>query len=166
MTPTALDVLRVMPYSTLFIALVALALNLIANAVTRATIDIDLYRRIQREYSEYQRQLRAALREGDMEKVEKIRKRYRPVEERMLTLQLDRMKVSLYYLIPFIILYYILAWFMGPTPVAVSPFEFDLWIVSATSPLGPGFAMNMVTWYIFTSVAFSVVITRLFGLQV
>ncbi|MGC9116098.1 MAG: EMC3/TMCO1 family protein [Conexivisphaera sp.] len=160
------DVLRVMPYSTLFVAAVALALNVVANAVTRATMDVEMYRRVQREYQEYQRQLRAALREGDPGKAEKVRKRYKPVEEQMLRLQLDRMKVSLYYLIPFIILYYILAWFMGQVPVAVSPYSFDLLIVSTTMPCGPGFAMNMVTWYIFTSIAFSVVVTRLFGLQV
>lgn len=139
---------------------------MIANAVTRATMDVDLYRRVQREYSEYQRQLRAALRAGDMDKVEKIRKRYRPIEEQMLKLQLDRMKISLYYLIPFIILYYILAWFMGQSAVAISPYRFNLIIIAATTPMGPGYAMNMVTWYIFTSVAFSVIVTRLFGLQV
>ncbi len=139
---------------------------MIANAVTRATMDVDLYRRVQREYSEYQRQLRAALRAGDMDKVEKIRKRYRPIEEQMLKLQLDRMKISLYYLIPFIILYYILAWFMGQSAVAISPYRFNLIIIAATTPMGPGYAMNMVTWYIFTSVAFSVIVTRIFGLQV
>lgn len=143
-----------------------MTLNVIANAVTRATMDVDLYRRVQREYSEYQRQLRAALRAGDMDKVEKIRKRYRPIEEQMLKLQLDRMKISLYYLIPFIILYYILAWFMGQSAVAISPYRFNLIIIAATTPMGPGYAMNMVTWYIFTSVAFSVIVTRIFGLQV
>ncbi|MDP7981620.1 MAG: EMC3/TMCO1 family protein [Conexivisphaerales archaeon] len=161
-----LDALRVMPYSTLFVAAVALALNVVANAVTRATMDIDMYRRVQKEYSEYQKQLRAALRTGDPDKADKVRKRYKPVEEQMLKLQMDRMKISFYYLIPFIVLYYLLAWFMGQVPVAVSPYHFNLLIVSATTPLGPGYAMNMVTWYIFTSVAFSVIVTRLFGLQV
>ncbi len=155
-----------MPYSTAFVALVALALNVIANAVTRATMDVDMYRRVQREYAEYQRQLRAAIRSGDPEKAEKVRRRYKPVEEQMLRLQMDRLRISLYYLIPFIILYYLLAWFMGNVPVAISPYEFNLWIVSATVPIGPGYGMNMVTWYIFTSIAFSVVVTRIFGLQV
>jgi uncharacterized membrane protein (DUF106 family) len=162
----SLEILRVMPYSTLFVIAVAVALNVVANAITRATMDINLYRRIQKEYSEYQRQLRSVLRENDPGKVEKIRKRYKPVEEQMMKLQMDRMKISMYYLIPFIVLYYLLAWFMGQVPVAVSPYKFDLLFVAATSPLGPGYAMNMVTWYIFTSVAFSVIITRLFGLQV
>ena len=163
MDASMLEILRLMPYSTFFVAAIALLLNLTANLVTKAKVDLEAFKRVQHEYSRYQKQLRDAMRKGEMEKVEKLKKKYKPLQDRMLRMQGERFKVSLYYLIPFMILYFALASFMGGTPVALSPYHFDLYFIRATHSIGGVYSMNLVTWYIFTSVAFGVVMGRWMG---
>lgn len=160
------DTLRTIPYSTFFVIGVALAVNLVSNIVTKRKVNLEALRRVQREYSHYQKLLREAVRKGDLDRVEKLKRKYKPIQDQMLRLSAERMKASLYYMIPFILIFIWLTSFMGNNPVALSPYPFDLYLVRAVEPVNGAYGMNLVTWYILSSIGLGAVVSRLTGVQI
>ena len=159
------DVLRTIPYSTFFVIAIALAINLVANFITKKKVNLEALRRVQKEYSHYQKLLREAIRRGELDKVEKLKRKYKPIQDQMLRLSVERMKASFYYIIPLMIIFIWLSSFMGNRPVALSPYPFDLFLVKAVEPVNGAYGMNIISWYILTSFGLGAVASRLLGVQ-
>jgi uncharacterized membrane protein (DUF106 family) len=54
---------------------------------------------------------------------------------------------------------------MGNEPVALSPYPFDLFFVRAVEPVNGAYGMNLISWYILTSIGLGAIASRLLGVQ-
>jgi uncharacterized membrane protein (DUF106 family) len=146
------------PSHTLLGAGVAAGVSLLSAVVRRYTTDLERARRMRAELSQYQREMREALRARDRGKMEKLKKR----EPYIKRLQAEQMKDQLRYmgitLIPFLLVYYALVGLVGAgTVVAYSPVPIPV----VFFVLGP--PLTIIWWYIMSSLALGTVITKLAG---
>ncbi|MEM3538522.1 MAG: EMC3/TMCO1 family protein [Nitrososphaerales archaeon] len=145
---------------TLLVALTAIILNLISNVATRLLTDVERARRIHAEVSAFRRELRQAILTKNKAKEEKLRKKEKQMMSLEMKVSTERIKPMLFFIIPFIIIYYLLAFFVGGynTIVARSPI-----------PIIPVFPFTLVQdigliwWYLISSLAFNGIITKLLG---
>lgn len=149
--------------SSLIILMVAAASSLISNAFTRAKVDLKASNETMKAYNEFLKEYRQTLKTGDKAKIEKLEKKQKQMQEMTMKVQMDRMKVSLYLLIPFLVLFYLLSYFFGASIVAISPFKFSIFYFEAVKPISIGYGMNFVTWYILTSFFTNLIASKIFG---
>jgi len=81
----------------------------------------------------------------------------------MLKVNSERMKASLYFFIPFIILFIAINSIFGGKIVALSPFQFNLWFVKTIAPVDGLFGLDFISWYILTSISSNLIISKLMG---
>ena len=158
----ALDVTQI-PISTLLILLIAVMLNLISNFVIKKKVNLEYAREVQTAYNAFQREFREALKSGNLEKIEKLKKKEKQMREMMLKVNSERMKASLYFFIPFIILFIAINSIFGGKIVALSPFQFNLWFVKTIAPVDGLFGLDFISWYILTSISSNLIISKLMG---
>ena len=149
------------PTSTIFILLLALSLNYVANFTIKKKVNLEYAREVQAAYSAFQKEFREALKSGDKARIEKMKKKEKQMREMMMKVNSERMRASLYYLIPFMIIFFALNSVFSGKVVALSPFGFNLWFVRTIAPVDGFFGMDFISWYIITSVALNLIISKL-----
>jgi len=147
------------PDTTFIVTFTALGLSIVTNLLTRRFVNLEAERRIKAEISQYQTDLREAVRKKDKAKEDKLRKRDLQIKQMNAKLSTSRLRVTAITFIPFIALYYFMASLIpggfGAT-VAYSPIPIP-YIVSATG------TVPLFWWYTISSLTFSPLLTRLFG---
>ncbi|MCP8308243.1 MAG: DUF106 domain-containing protein [archaeon] len=140
---------------TFLVALTAIILNIISNVATRLLTDVGRARRIRAEVRAFRKELRQAMLAKDKAKEEKLRKKEKQMMKLEMKVSTERMKPMLLFWIPFIIIYYLLASFIGGynTIVAISPMPLPI----------IGTEIGLIWWYLISSLAFSAIITKLLG---
>ncbi|MDG7034797.1 MAG: DUF106 domain-containing protein [Nitrososphaerota archaeon] len=156
-------ILQVMPFSTLFIVAITIAMAFVSNITIKKTVDIKHSNEVMKTYNEFLKEYRAVTSSGDKEKIEKMQKKQKQIQDSMMKVQWDRMKVSFYFLIPFLIIFYALSYFFGNATVALSPLYFSIFYFKATVPVGPLYGMNFITWYILVSFFTNLLLSKLMG---
>jgi uncharacterized membrane protein (DUF106 family) len=149
------------PIATLLIAGLAVLVNVITNLVRKRFTDIEQTKRVQREVREFNAELRQAVMSKDKSKEEKLRKRQKKMNEMQMKMMSQNMRSSMYFMIPFFGVWWILIGFFGyETIVAFAPTALPLLY-------GAGIVfndqLNFFWWYFISSLAFSGVITKLLG---
>jgi len=142
------------PYSTLLIVLTSLGLNVVSQVATRFLVNVEESRRIAREAKQFRKDLMDAVKKGDKAREEKLRKKEKGIREMELKSSNQRLKSSLIFLIPFMLIF----WFVSSLVGSVS--------VVAYSPISlivTGQDLQLFWWYLITSFSFSTVITKLAG---
>ncbi|MGB9660313.1 MAG: EMC3/TMCO1 family protein [Nitrososphaerales archaeon] len=154
--------IEVNPMHTLLVAFVAIMLNLISNLATRLLTDVDRARRIRAEVRAFRKELRQAILTKNKAKEEKLRKREKQMMSLEMKVNTERIKPMLLFWIPFIIIYYLLAIFVGGynTVVALSPIPL---IPVSLSPFILVQEVGLIWWYLISSLAFNGMITKLLG---
>ena len=137
--------------SALIIFAISLVSALASNVLIMKKVDLQASNEVMKAYNEFIKEYRQAISEGDKEKQAKLEKKQKQLQDMVMKSQMDRMKVSLYLLIPFLILFYVLTFYFGNSIVALSPFKFSIFYFVADKPTGIAWGMNFVTWYILTS---------------
>ena len=100
-----------------------------------------------------------ATKAGDKVKVEKLKKKQVQMQKMQAEISMDQMKPTLMFMIPLFGVYYLVSHFVGYTAtLAVGPIPFQLF------GIGPPLDINFFWWYFICSIAFSGIISRLFGL--
>lgn len=147
---------------TLLVSLTAVILNLISNVATRLFTDVERARRIRAEVRAFRKELRQAILTKNKAKEEKLRKKEKQMMSLEMKVSTERIKPMLFFLIPFIIIYYLLALFVGGynTIVAISPIPI---IPVSIIPLHLVPEIGLIWWYLISSLAFSSIITKLLG---
>jgi uncharacterized membrane protein (DUF106 family) len=166
------------PESTLVLTITAVCFSLLSNALTRWRVDLDTERRIKAEIAEWTKALREAVRKGNKQEQEKLKKKEQSINQMRLKMSSSRTKVALYTIIPFFVIYYLVLSFVGPCPVAVSPFAITIGNYLMRGTLPAGAVCNAPTilasgaayvtpfgWYLISSFSFSGVIMRLMKTQ-
>jgi uncharacterized membrane protein (DUF106 family) len=158
------------PIVTLLVLGVSVILSLFTNYVTKMKVDTEAERQVRIESSEAMKEYREALKGGDQSKIEKAKRKQKIAQDNMMKASSVRMKVSLYFMVPLLVVLTLLGVVVGySTSTAVSPYVFDLlnWhylVASAVpnSPLALGY-MNFITWYFVVSLVSNMIIARAMG---
>jgi uncharacterized membrane protein (DUF106 family) len=153
----SLDIL--IPESTLIVTLTAVALAMLSNIVVRRLVDLNKERRIRREVSAFDKELREAITKKDKAKEAKLKKRKPQYDKMRMSMSTGRLKATAVTYVPFLIVYYSMANYVFSginTTVAMSPIPIP-YLVSATG------SMALFWWYSLSSFSFSFVLQKLFG---
>lgn len=148
------------PDTTFIVTFTALGLGIVTNLLTRQFVDLARERRMKAEIAQYQAELREAVKNKDKAKEDRLKKRDLQIKQMNAKVSTARLRVTAITFIPFIALYYLMAGFLGGfgAVVAYSPIPIP-YIVSATG------TVPLFWWYTISSLAFSPMLTKLFGTQ-
>lgn len=142
------------PMATILILLLAIALNLVIGFLGRRSMNLDEYRRIMTESRTAQQEVMAAMKSGNQRRISKAQKRQQELSQEQMKISGNRMKTSIFYIIPLMILWPVLGRFFGDTIIAYMPFK---------SPFS-GLELKMGSWYFLCTFASSIIIQRVLGL--
>jgi len=156
------------PNSTFFILGVACVLSVVSNLSNRFMVDVKKMREISIEVKAWQDEFNKARKSGDKQLLAKVNKRQAAIMRLQSNMMWDRMKVTLVFFVPFLLVWNVLSGFYGKLPgggfTAFSPFSVP-WLLQGP----PLFANQMpikvtyFTWYLICSFAISLPMSRLLG---
>lgn len=146
------------PESTLIVSFTSIALAVVTQLVTRRIVDLKAERKMRAEITQYQSELRDAMRSKDKKKEEQLKKKQMAINQMNTKVSVARLRVTAVTFVPFIVLYYVMAGFLGGFSVTVanSPIPIPL-LVSAQGTL------PLFWWYSISSLTFSPMLTKIFG---
>ncbi len=145
------------PASTLFILVLSTAISLVTSVANRMVIDLDEYKRWTVESHHLRQELMEAMRSGNQRRISRAQRRQQELLKTQQRITMDRMKLMLFFFIPFILIWQLLNRFLsGVLYIALMPFKVPL--------LAPKGTLSVSTWYIICSVATNIVISRILGL--
>jgi len=149
-----LDILKTIPYSTFFVLLLAVALNFAVSLVNRRYTNIEEQKRWSIKNAEVRKELMKAMSSGNRRMTEKLQKEQTDLMKEQSKISMQRLKLQLFFFIPFIAVWQLFGSFYGSTIVALMPFD---------APF-VGTQMNIFWWYFFSSISSNILISRLLGL--
>lgn len=157
------------PSSTFFIFGVAFVLSLVSNLSNRFMVDIHKMREISNEVKAWQEEFNKARKSGDKHLLAKVNKKQAAIMRLQSKMMWDRMKVTLIFFIPFLLVWNVLSKFYGALPggglTAYSPFRVA-WLLEGPR-LFPNVSIpiqvSYFTWYLICSFAISLPTSRLLG---
>ena len=159
------------PDSTIVLTLTAVGFGLISNLLTRRFVNLEAERRIKGEINEFTKAMKAAVKSGNKQEQEKLKKKEPSIQQMRMKMSTARSKVALYTIVPFFAIYYLVLFVVGNVPVAYMPFylPYICWTppgASACQVLASGAtAMNSFGWYLISSFSFSGLLTKLLKTQ-
>jgi len=149
-----LDFLKTPPFATYAILAIAISLGLITSFVNARMTDLKSYRKMMLDSARAQHQMMEAAKTGNQRAIDKAQKKQQEVMGQQSKMSTDRMKISLFFMIPFLLIWQLLGSFFGNIIIAYFPFDF---------PMVPK-ELSVANWYLICSFASSVIISRLLGL--
>lgn len=155
--PLIPEILLDIPFSTIFILLLALAITSLTSLANRLLTDPEKSKAWRKEITEWNSELRKAKRNGDKKRVEKLMKKQQQILQLQSKMMWQSTKVMLMFFVPLIIIWQILGGDYGSTSVAYFPG------IGPNLPI-PLFSNSLVWWYMMCSFLFSTVFSHLFGL--
>jgi uncharacterized membrane protein (DUF106 family) len=155
------------PLVTVFIMPIEAIASFIANFVILKKTDVNQMRIATRDYNAFMKEYRQAMRERDQAKVDKLKKKMKSVQDPYTKAQKERLRVSFSYLLPLTGIYYVLGYLIGFTKIiAVSPYNFNLLLITAVQPFHSGFGLTLFSWYFLTYTVFNLVVSRIMGTSI
>ena len=146
------------PDTTFIVSAMALALGIATQILTLRLVDLKAERRMRAEITQYQSDLREAMKAKDKAKEEKLKKKNTQIQQMNAKVSTARLRVTAITFIPFIALYYLMAGFLGGFGVTVAHSPIPIpYIVSTTG------TVPLFWWYTISSLTFSPLLTKLFG---
>jgi uncharacterized membrane protein (DUF106 family) len=161
-TPVTMSFTISIPESTFIVTLTALGLATLSNVAVRLLVDLKKERRLRREVTAFDKELREAVTKKDKAKEEKLKKVKPQYDKMRLTMSTGRLKATVVTYIPFLVVYYLMAdVVIGgiSTQVALSPIPIP-YLVSSTG------SMALFWWYSLSSFSFSFVLQKLLGTSI
>ena len=143
------------PYSTFAIIAISLVLGIITSFIGVRSMDLEAYRKLTIESHRVREELMDATRSGNQRRISKAQNRQQELMAQQSKISMDRMKSSLFFTIPLLLIWPTLGRFFGDAIVAYFPFDFP-WIPREFS---------FISWYLLCSFSFNVLLNRLFGLS-
>lgn len=144
------------PVATVFILLLSTVISLVTTVANRMVLDLDEYRRWMVESQHVRQELMEAMRGGNQRRIAKAQRRQQEMMKTQKKISSDRMKIMIFFMIPFLLIWQVLGSFFKGITIAYMPFKAP-WI----APQG---TLSVSTWYIFCSISTNIVISRVLGL--
>lgn len=142
------------PYATLAIMAISLTIATLTSFIGVRSMDLEQYRRLMIESSRARRELMDATRSGNQRKIDKAQKKQNDLMQQQSKMSMDRMRSSMLFTVPMLLVWPSLGRFFGDTIVAHFPFDF---------PYIPR-EFTFIQWYLLCSFSMNVILNRLFGL--
>ena len=150
------------PASTLLVTATSVALGLVTQIVTRKVVDLNKERRMRAEVNAFNKEKREATVANDKVRLDKLKKRELAMRQEQAKVSMARFKVTGITFVPLILLYYLMASFLGGYGVIVAYSPVPIPVITAPT-LNPGvFEVSLIWWYFLSSFAFSFMLTRIF----
>jgi uncharacterized membrane protein (DUF106 family) len=144
------------PESTLLVTITAIGLSLVTQLVTRRVVNLDAERRMKAEVSAFNKEKREATLAKDKAKLEKLKKRELPMRQEQAKVSSARLKVTAITFVPLLLVYYLMASFLGGFSVVVANSSIPIPYL-----VGEGGTMALFWWYMLSSFTFSTLLTKL-----
>jgi uncharacterized membrane protein (DUF106 family) len=143
------------PWSTLFIFLLATGVSLLTSVTNRLLTDPQKSKAWRKEISEWNSELRKAQREGDKKQLDKTMKKQKQILQLQSKMTWQQMKVSLIFIIPLFIIWQVLGTTFAQHPdIAYFPG------VGPNLPL-PLFSTSLIWWYLLCSMLVGTIFSHL-----
>jgi len=154
----ALDLrfLKQPPMATLFILVLSAVISLVTTVANRMVVDLDEYRRWTVESNRARGELMKAMKSGNQRHIAKAQKRQQDLMKTQQKMTMDRMKIMIFFMIPFLLMWQVLNNFYKGVTIAFMPFSAP-WIA-------PEGTLSIASWYIFCSFSTNIIISRVLGL--
>lgn len=142
------------PYATLAIMAISLTIATLTSFIGVRSMDLEQYRRLMIESSRARKELMDATRSGNQRKIDKAQKKQNDLMQQQSKMSMDRMRSSMLFTVPMLLVWPSLGRFFGDTIVAHFPFDF---------PYIPR-EFTFIQWYLLCSFSMNVILNRIFGL--
>lgn len=149
-----LSFLQQPPMATVFILLLSTVLSLATSYANRRSMDIDAYRKMMIESARAREEQMAAIKSGNQRQISKAQNKQQELMKQQQKMSMDRMKITMYFMIPFILIWQVLGNFFGGSVIAYMPFK---------SPFF-GLELTIGNWYILCSISSNIIISRILGI--
>ncbi|MDG6965195.1 MAG: DUF106 domain-containing protein [Nitrososphaerota archaeon] len=149
------------PVSTILVTTTSVVLGLITQIVTKRVVDLNAERRMRAEVNAFQKEKREATLAKDKEKLDKLKKRELAVQQEQLRVQRARLKVTAVTFVPLLVVYYLMASFLGGYGVIVAFTPIPIPVIAAATQTAGVYNVSLVWWYFLSSFAFSTMLGRL-----
>ncbi len=149
-----------LPEATFLVSLTSIVLGLVTQLVTRAVVDLNAERRMKAEVNAFNKEKRDATAAGDKVKLEKLKKRELSVRQAQAKVSTSRLKVTAITFIPLLLVYYLMANFLGGFGVVVGYSPVPIPFIAGAAAKG-GYEVSLFWWYLMSSFTFSTMLTRL-----
>ena len=142
------------PMATLAIMGISVLLATVTSFIGVRSLDLENYKRLMIESSTARKEVMDATRSGNQRRIEKAQKRQQDLMAEQSKVSMDRMKGSMLFTLPMLLIWPSFGRFFGETVVAHFPFNFP-WIPRE---------FTFIQWYLLCSFSFNVILNRVFGL--
>ena len=156
LTQAALDLtaFSTPPEATFAIMGIAFVLATATSYIGVRSMDLDAYKRLTIESHKVRKELMDATRSGNQRRISKAQTRQQDLMQQQSKISMDRMKSSMFFTLPLILLWPTLGRFFGEVKVAYFPFDFP-WVPRE---------LSFIQWYLICSLTFNIILNRVFGL--
>ncbi|MGD2142530.1 MAG: EMC3/TMCO1 family protein [Candidatus Bathyarchaeota archaeon] len=149
-----IDFLQQPPWATLFILGLTLVINIAMSFANRRVMDLEAYRRMMIESARVRKEVMEAMKSGNQRRISKAQNRQQELMKQQQQMSMGRLKLTLYFFIPFILIWTVLRNFFGNTIIAYMPFKAPFFNTE----------MSIGNWYILCSISINIVLSRIMGL--
>lgn len=143
------------PYSTIFLFLLSVALSLATSLTNRLLTNREQMTAWNKEIAAWRSDSMKAARSSDKKLLAKVKKKERDIMKLQSKVMWQNMKTSFIWFVPFLLLWYM---FLGPLYSNVGAVAYLPWI-TADSPL----PLPFYFWYLFCSFMLSTLVNRALG---
>lgn len=149
-----LSVLQQPPLATFFILGLVSVISLATTLLNRRVMNLDEYKKMMIESNRVRKEVMEAMRSGNQRAISKAQNKQQELMKAQQQMSSQRMKISLYTLIPILVMWQVLLNFFRGVIVAYMPFKAPFLSLE----------LNVGGWYILCSFATSIVLQRVLGL--
>ncbi len=142
------------PMATLAIMGITLCIATFTSFIGVRSLDLDKYRAMMIESNKVRKEVMDATRSGNQRRIEKAQRRQQDLMQQQSKMSMDRMRSSMLFTIPMLLIWPAFGRFFGETIVAYFPFTF---------PYIPR-EFTFIQWYLLCSFSMNVILNRIFGL--
>jgi len=154
-----LELLKMIPYSTLFIILVSLCIAFVSSFLNSRVVDRTKMREIQGQMKELRKKMGAARKRGDRRMLAKLQRKQMAIMKDQQKVMGGQFKTMIITMGPFLAIFYTLRWFFeeGAVVVAYSPIP-----IPYVSVAGDPTQLTFWGWYMVSMLAVGTPFNRIF----
>lgn len=149
-----IDFMQQPPYATLFILGLTLVINLVMSYANKRSMDLDANRKMMVGSARARKELMEAMKTGNQRRIAKAQSKQNELLKEQREASSGRMKLTMYVMIPFLLIWQVLNGFFGRTIIAYMPFN---------APFFPE-ELTIGNWYLLCSISVNIVLSRIIGL--
>jgi uncharacterized membrane protein (DUF106 family) len=129
--------------------------------VTRTVVDLDKERKMRAEVNAFNKEKREATLAKDQVKLDKLKKRELAMRQEQAKVSTARLKVTGITFVPLLLVYYLMATFLGGYGVIVAFTPIPIPVIAASTLIPGTYEVSLFWWYFLSSFTFSTMLSRL-----